>query len=54
MEPIERFPVMPLPSAGEGEFAFPFREAGQVQQSQHGIVYLVSVRLHNGTLSTAH
>jgi len=35
MEPIERCPVVPLPSAGEGEFALPFHEAGQVQQSQH-------------------
>jgi hypothetical protein len=32
MEPIERFPVVPLPGAGEGEFALPFGEAGQVQQ----------------------
>ena len=35
MEPIERPPVVPLPGAGEGEFALPFGEAGQVQQSQH-------------------
>ena len=37
MEPIERFPVVPLPGAGEGEFALSFREAGQVQQSQHRV-----------------
>ena len=43
MEPIERFPVVPFPGAGEGEFALPFGEAGQVQQSQHSVVDLVSV-----------
>jgi hypothetical protein len=44
---------VPLPSAGEGEVALPFREAGEVQQSQHSVVDLVSVRLRDGTLSTA-
>ena len=32
MEPINRFPVVPLPGAGEGELALPYGEAGQVQQ----------------------
>ena len=30
MEPIERFPVVPLPGAGEGELPLPFRKVGQV------------------------
>ena len=53
MEPIERSPVVSLPSAGEGELTLPFGETGQVQQRQHSVVDLVSVRLHDGTLSTA-
>src|ERR1017187_10916525 len=53
METIERFPVVPLPSAGEGEFALPFGEAGQMQQRQHRVVDFISVRLDDGTLSTA-
>ena len=53
MEPIERFSVVPLPGAGEGEFALALSEAGQVQQSQHSVVDLISVRLHDGTLSMA-
>jgi hypothetical protein len=53
MEAIERFPVVPLPGAGEGEFALPFGEAGQMRQSQHSVVDLVSVRLYDSTLSTA-
>jgi hypothetical protein len=53
MEPIERFPVVSLPGSGEGEFALPLNEAGQVQQSQHGVVNLVNVRFHKGSLTTA-
>ena len=41
MEPIERFPIVPLPGAREGEFAIPFGEAGQMQQGQHSVVDLV-------------
>ena len=53
MEPIERCPVVPLPGAGEGELTLSFRKTGQVQQRQHSIVDLVSVRLHNSTLGIA-
>ncbi len=31
MGPIERFPVVPFPGAGEGELALPFGEAVEVQ-----------------------
>ena len=49
MEPIERFPVVPFPSASEGEIALSIREAGQMQQSQHRVINLVSVGLQRGS-----
>jgi hypothetical protein len=46
MKPLHGSPIVPFPGTGIGEFSFAFDKAGQVQQGQHCIVYLVGVRLH--------
>src|SRR6266566_1857552 len=46
VEPVQRVPIMPFPSAGIGEFAFALSETCQVQQGEHCVIYFVEVWFH--------